>query len=46
MGQLCLELGRTLDGRAALQEYLAQTETLRDDETLQFRASAQRLLSK
>ena len=46
LGQLYLEMGRTLDGRAVLQEYLAQTDTLRDDETRQFRASAQRLLEQ
>ncbi|MEZ4767790.1 MAG: tetratricopeptide repeat protein [Caldilineales bacterium] len=46
LGQLYLEQGRTLDGRAALEEYLALTQTMGDDETQQFRASAQRLLSQ
>ncbi|MCB9154984.1 MAG: tetratricopeptide repeat protein [Caldilineae bacterium] len=46
LGQLYLEQGRTLDGRAALEEYLALTRTMADDETQQFRASAQGLLSQ
>ena len=46
LGQLYLEQGRTLDGRAALEDYLALTRTMQDDETQRFRASAQQLLDQ